>query len=44
MPNADYSDEEKMNDLAEGQVLEIHATDKGPKLIWLHGLSQADMN
>lgn len=31
MPNADYSNEEKMNDLAEGQVLEIHATDKGAK-------------
>lgn len=31
LPNADYSNEEKMNDLAEGQVLEIHATDKGAK-------------
>lgn len=31
MPNADYSNEEKMNDLTEGQVLEIHATDKGAK-------------
>lgn len=43
MPNANRQDKKAMNELESGQILEVHATDKGAKVILQLGLNQAGM-